>query len=509
MKWSPQQEAIFDWFAKGSGNQVVRARAGCAKTTSAVKALSLAPENDILMAAFGNKIAKELGRKVQEVGGDNRAEIKTLHGVGYGIVRRYWDGVGLHKTRGFDLARRVAGEQCPDEMITKIQKLAGIAKGMVTSFNPESEELFSDMVDMAIKFDVEPDAEWQQDGWTTERVAKYAIESMELARRRPENGQPKQVDFNDMLFLPIANDWAQPRYDLVVIDEAQDMSAVQLELAQRVMRPGGRASVIGDDRQAIFGFRGADSGSLDRLKRELSAVEFGLTKTYRCGKVIVDYARKLVPDFQADDSNPLGEINAIPLGKLVETAVEGDFILSRKNAPLAVICLRLIRAGKRARIEGKDIGASLKSICKRWKPKNMAQLQDNINRWHDREIARLSLLKSREAADKMALVADQAEILLAICDSITGPEQMLPKLETLFVDSEDDPRPSIVCSSIHKAKGLEANRVFVLRYTLYPKRFVRRGEVAPPENEAQKREEANLEYVAVTRARNVLTWVSE
>jgi superfamily I DNA/RNA helicase len=502
MEWTAQQKDIFEWFRSGTGNLVVRARAGTGKTTTIVRSLNYAPEDDILLAAFNKKIAKELGSKVQKVGG--RADVKTLHGVGFQIVLRYWTNCQVDDGRGYDLAKEVTGDQAPDDMIRKVQKLAGLAKGMVVCFDANNPATADEVALIARAFDCEPDAQWQSDGWTTGKVASLAVKAMERARQREK---VCRIDFDDMLFLPIANDWAKPRYQLIAVDEAQDMSRTQLELAQRVLLPSGRMAVVGDDRQAIYGFRGADSGALDRLKAELSAVEMGLTRTYRCGKVIVEYAKRIVPDFEAAPTNHEGSIESLRSDLLVETAAVGDFILSRRNAPLVPICLRLLRADKRARIEGKDVAAGLKSIAKRWKPKSIGALQDNISKWRDRETAKLRLEKTPEAQDKMEAVNDQADILLAICDGLTNPAELLTRLDTLFADSDDDRRPAVVCSSIHKAKGLEAKRVFVLRGTLHPRR--KTDGVAPQTIAKRGVEESNLEYVAVTRAIDKLVWVDD
>ena len=59
-KWSEQQESIFGWFREGEGNLVVRARAGTGKTTTIIEAITYAPEEKILLAAFNRKIADEL-----------------------------------------------------------------------------------------------------------------------------------------------------------------------------------------------------------------------------------------------------------------------------------------------------------------------------------------------------------------------------------------------------------------------------------------------------------------
>lgn len=507
--WSAQQIAIFDWFRKETGNLVVRARAGTGKTTTLIEAVQQAPERDALVAAFNKRIAKELQDRLAR-GAFGNAEAKTLHGVGFSIVGRYWERVNVDGKRGYELAKRAAGEQAPDEMIGKVAKLAGIGKGSLADYSDEVEVL-EQLEALAVRFGLEPDDAWQQDGWTTGRLVRHAWEAMKLASHRDER---PVIDYDDMLFLPLFNNWARPRYSLVCVDEAQDMNAAQLELARRVCRDDGRIAVIGDDRQAIYGFRGADSDAIDRLKQELQAKELGLTCTYRCGKAIVAYAKQLVPDFVAAETNGDGVIEDLHESKLVDTAKPGDFVLSRKNAPLVSICLRMLRAGKPARIEGKDVAAGLRAIAKKWKPRSVGELMERIERWRDREVERLEAKKTTAADERIETVRDQADILLALCEGLASPAELLTRLDSLFGDSEEDRRPTVICSSIHKSKGLEAKRVFVLRNTLYPNRFSRRGrEKRVTEEEALEAarravEEQNLEYVAVTRAIDCLVWVS-
>src|SRR3990167_3391898 len=91
--WSEEQRAIFRHFAGGrqAGNLVVRARAGTGKTTTIVAGIGQAPEQKILLAAFNKRIATELQAKVR----NPRAEVKTLHSLGFAYVRRNWSDVRL------------------------------------------------------------------------------------------------------------------------------------------------------------------------------------------------------------------------------------------------------------------------------------------------------------------------------------------------------------------------------------------------------------------------------
>lgn len=475
--WSPQQQTIFGWFKSGRGNLVVRARAGTGKTTTIMEGLTHAPERSILLAAFNKRIALELQQKLR----NPNATAQTLHAVGFAMVRRYWTGVRIDGDRGARLARDVAGEDAPDAMVRLVAKLAGLGKNMAP-FGSER-----DLVPIAEEFDCVPDEEWEDDGWDVDRVVELAGQAIAHASDRDGT-----IDFDDMLFLPLVQRWCHGRYDLVCIDEAQDMNAAQIELARRVARPGGRIVVVGDDRQAIYGFRGADSGSIDRLKAELQAAEMPLTVTYRCGRTIVDIARKMVPDYEAAPNNPPGEVLTVGEQQMVRDAQPGDFILSRKNAPLVKLCLQFLKAGRPAKIEGKDIGAGLIAIVKKLKARSMPELLEKLERWVERQVARAE--KTKNPQERIEMVHDQADTLRAVAEGLAGPMELEGRLHALF--SDDHSGAKVVLSSVHKAKGLEADRVYVLEDTLKHKPG------APGAGE-----EANIAYVAVTRAKRTLVWV--
>lgn len=265
--WSPQQIAIFDWFAAGrtAGHLVVRARAGTGKTTTIVEGISRAPEKSILLAAFNKEIARELQARVT----GTSVEVKTLHALGLRYIKRNWrvevEDSDVAEPRALRLAKQAA-PNAPEN----VQKLIARLHTKVRELAPRASAEVID--ELASRFDILPDDEMESRGWDASRCSDAAYDAMGLATE-----QTSVVDYADMIFLPIANRWIRPWYDMVVVDEAQDMTETQLEIAQGACRRGGRICVVGDDRQAIYGFRGADSGSLDRLKQTLFARELGLT----------------------------------------------------------------------------------------------------------------------------------------------------------------------------------------------------------------------------------------
>lgn len=485
--WSTQQDAIFGWFSHEDLAQlqhlVVRARAGTGKTTTIIEGVNRAPEASILLCAFNKRIAEELTSRIT----NRNAEAKTLHAIGYACVRRFWEGLRIAKNseRADALTEKVCGPRCPDAVKKLVSKLH--TKGR--EINPHA-KVVGELTDIAITFECEPDEQWAWEGWTLEYVETKALEAMELAATvKPV---ATGIDFADMIYLPVRNHWTHPTYDLVVVDEAQDMTVAQLEIARGVCK--GRICVVGDDRQAIYGFRGADSGSLDRLKAELQAKELGLTTTYRCGRAIVALAAALVPDFEAGPANPTGSIENLLTSKLVDSANLGDFILSRLNAPLVSVAMSLLRNGKRTRIAGRDIGAGLKALIRRISKGRAAnsipELLSKVQAWEQKEVDRM-LKAGRE--ERIEGIRDQAEMLISLTENARSVRDVEDKIDALFTDDGLGQAGVITCSSVHRAKGLEADKVFVMRDTL----------------RAHNQEELNIQYVAITRAKSTLVFVSK
>lgn len=489
--WSAQQEDIFLWFAASTvhgttvRNLVVRARAGTGKTTTIVEATKHAPEQTILVCAFNKRIADELTVRLAKA--NPKAVAKTLHSIGFNCVMKFWSGVQVDKprpgvpSRADMLTEQVCGPTAPDTIKKLVSKLH--TKGREIA--PHARKL-GDLTDTMITFECVPDESWEGSRFDGAYVEQKALEAMELAA----NVKPRAIDFADMIFLPVRNRWMMKAYDLVIVDEAQDMTLAQLELAQGVCR--GRFCVVGDDRQAIYAFRGADSESLDRLKKELNAAELGLTTTYRCGKAIVQLAATLVPDFVAGDRNPDGIIEQIFADKLVPSVAHGDFVLSRTNAPLVATAMSLLRNGKRARIAGRDIGAGLKALIRRFAKGSAAHsvpmLLARIAAWEEKEVARYTKAKRD---DKIDAVRDQAETLVALTEGAASVREVESRIDGLFTDDGLGQAGVVTCSSVHRAKGLEADRVFIIANTL----------------RSHTTEELNIQYVAITRAKSTLVWV--
>lgn len=477
--WSDEQLAIFDWFRNGRGNLVVQARAGTGKTTTIKVAFSQAPEARMLYAVFNKKNQREAEEKIS----DSRVEVKTLHALGFAFIKRVWQNA---KPDGYverDRIESIFSKNLPDEVRFAIEKLVGFAKN---SFIAPTAENLVDICEQR-EIDAAGFENPMDGGWTIQKLSDAALKVLALSKERDLQGR---ISFNDMVWLPVANNWVRPWYDLVCIDEAQDMNMPQLQMAKLACKRGsGRICVVGDNRQAIYGFRGAVSDGMEIMREELNAKVLGLTITYRCPKNVVALACEYVPDYKAADAAPEGIVDDVASDNLFQVVKIGDAILSRANAPLMPLCLGLLRRGVSARIEGRDIGKMLLEIIKKLKARSVPDFIGRANAYGERQKARASRGKNSEA--RCNQIDDQVATLVALAEGVSSVKEIEARCIDLFKDSDDSPKPAVVLSSVHKAKGLEWNRVFLVSET-----FSCKGH-----------EEENIYYVAVTRAKHHLSFL--
>lgn len=486
-QWSQQQEEIFTWFQAAydcdpSAHLVVRARAGTGKTTTIIEGVNRAPESSIWVCAYSKPISQELTRRIT----NPNATAQTIHARGYGSIRSNWPGMGV--AEGSTRADYLTDSVCDKKTPKPIRRLISLLHTKARDMHPQaaSPEV---LTALALEFDYTPD-----DGWT-DYPLEYVVRMAGAAMAQAAHEEPPQaigIDFADMIYLPLVWGLLSKDYDLVVVDEAQDMTLAQLTIAQRSC--SGRICVVGDDKQAIYKFRGADTNSLDRLKTELNAGELPLTTTYRCCQAVVRRAQTLVPDIQADPSNPEGLVDTISYNALLSLQEPACFILSRLNAPLVSLTLALLKSGRRARMAGRDLGAGIQAILKKIGATSYTDIEDvlsKLDRWESKTCYRYANYGQTALIDR---TRDQAGMLRALAEEAEDVDDLLNRINWLFEDVEGQPADHILCSSIHKAKGLETDRVYVLQESLY-----RRG---------WTQEEANLDYVSCTRAKTHLTYVT-
>jgi superfamily I DNA/RNA helicase len=479
---SPQQKAIGRWVARKSKKYtkqhlIVRARAGTGKTTTIVWAAQYAAEDSIVVTSFNRDIVLELAGRLAHL---PHVKAKTSHSIGNMLVTKAYGRIPIldERRKRADAVTAEVAPTAPKQIQRLISKLHTLGRETM----PHAAD-WNQLYDLAVDFECVPDETWAYDGYDGEYVCRRAVEAMAVAAE--ERTFRKGIDFADMIYLPLRNNLLVKMFDMGIIDEAQDYTPAQLELLIGVVR--GRIMLVGDDRQAIYGFRGADVDSLDRLKAELDADELGLTVTRRCGKAIVAEAKKLVPDFEAADTNPDGEVIQLMETAIAKTAQPGDFVLSRLNAPLVKLAMAMLRDQKRAIIAGRNIGETLIRLVEKLTgySTTMPSLMDALHGWATQQVEHWT---KEEREDRVEQVYDTVDMLSELASISESVPDLKDRIDFLFTDQTPD--NVVTCSTVHRVKGREANRVFVLQRTLYP--FGR------------TREEENIHYVAITRAKQTL-----
>jgi superfamily I DNA/RNA helicase len=496
MEYSHQQLSIFDWVLNGTGNLIVPARAGSGKTFTAVSAVQFM-KGKVLTMAFNKKAAMQLAEKLANMGCPN-ATAGTVHSIGFKLLYKIGKKFNVNSSKVFFITEKY----CQDDDLAKarnfIAKLVGFAKQ--NAFGVKGQTPIEDSqawMDIIAHHDISLDSEVDY-GTLIEIAKKVLIDS---------NADTRTIDFDDMIYLPLFYDLCNKQYDWVIMDEAQDTNICRKLLIPRLLKDGGRVIIIGDEGQAIYGFTGAENDSMGLLKDMFNAASLPLSICYRCGKNIIAEAQKFFPDIEAYEGNSEGSVSSVTYDQFVKdiplkTFGKGDGIICRNNAPNVALAFALIRQGVGCRIEGREIGNDLKKLVRKWKSvTNLEEFTEKLVTFFEKEFEKAKFAKLQLLEDKL----DTMIILIERCQSL-GQNDLgsLEKLITdMFSDSTDANLPDIVTlSSIHKAKGLEWNRVFWLGDSQFsPSKYATQ--------EWMQVQEENLRYVACTRAMNELIHITD
>ncbi len=462
--WSLYQKNIFKDISAGKGHTVVVARAGSGKTSTIVEGFKYLPKGKkTLMVAFNKSIADELKQRAPSY-----VDVMTLHSLGFRAIKQTFGAdVVLENNKCCELVKTFIGDDYDLwDVNQSFCKCISLCKGFLV----DTPAKVGDLID---KFGIEIF------DYTRDKFIEIVIKTMALCKAKKNI-----IDFDDMIWFPFVYRLNVGKFDVVFVDEAQDLNQAQIAMVLSACKVDGRIIAVGDPAQSIYQFRGADSEAIPNFINKLGAKTLPLSVTYRCPTKVVKLAQEIVPDIEAADGAKEGVLEDVPSEQLLKLVKPGDFVLSRTNAPLVKYCMSLLRAGVPANIQGRDVGSNLIYFIKKSKAKTINAFLDYVNSWREIEIKRLL----SEKKDTMIAI-DKAECLLNLCEGTLTIKDLKETIERLFNDVDDSSK--VIFSTTHKAKGLERDRVFILANTY------RYG----PGVEG---EEANLWYVAITRSKHSL-----
>lgn len=465
-EWSAHQLAIFNEVVNGTDNLIVIARAGSGKTSVLVEVIKRLPNKKakVLAVAFNKKIAKELDDRINK----SYITISTLHSLGLSRIRAHFRNIKIvpDKLKYLILSLFEGKISAGDRFL--LEKTVNLCKSSIVDTPSKIDELMDN-------YDIDPIE------LSREEFVNSVIKLLKLSKNK------EQVDYADMIWYNIVYNIPGQLYDIIFIDEIQDLTRSQIHLALSAAKKGAKIIAFGDNFQCIYSWNGVEIDVVDKLKEKISAKVLGLPISYRCPKKVIELAKEYAPDIESAFFAQEGTITNISEDKLIDYVKPGDFVISRTNAPLVKHCMHFLRNGVKSNIAGKDVGSGLLFLLRKSKKKTLPAFVRWLEAWQAGEIKRL-----KEKNRSPGAILDKCECLLTICEDAKSISDVEETIKNLFEDVDD--KDKVVFSSTHGAKGLERDNVFLLRYTFKPNK---------------NQEEKNIMYTAITRTKSNLYWVDK
>jgi DNA helicase-2/ATP-dependent DNA helicase PcrA len=542
LDFTDEQQRIFNFVQNETGHGIIDAVAGAGKTTTIIECAKFVGTNrPILFCAFNNSISSEIFGKFRQLAMHN-VTVKTIHALGKQILQMNIGSknkITLTENKYNELIKNDEIRERLKPFIEKIleinnldplntldkkQKFAidnaifRINKRLI-DINQKfratltNEEIIS-FEEMVFHFGIFNEFEARKKQFKEELNCYYDCHKILLAAGNHFSEKTMNIDYTDMLYLPFKWDLKPTiEYDFLFIDECQDLSKSQFEIVIKYGKKGGRIIAVGDPQQSIYGFTGADIDSFSRVKEYTNATELPLTTSFRCPQRAIELARTIRKDIRGI-KNELGTITEIALDDVVNLSSEGDIIISRLRAPLILLAFSFIDKDIRVSIHPDDIKEIIREMKKMFKPEELSVKISSLNsefislknevsaRW--KWIFTNNSERIVDEIERSLYVETEMNYLEAKLDFLSRRyekwKDVCPTLDDIIRNVKEFisiNKSAIKLSTIHRSKGLENDRVFILNYDELPyERLV--------QNEWQKIQELNLKYVAITRVKSEL-----
>ncbi len=484
------------------------------------------PPGRVLALTFTARAAGELRSRLRALGATG-VTARTFHAAALAQLNHFWP-----QTVGGTMPRVMEG------------------KGRMLAQAADSIRLTLDTPTLR---DVAAEIEWRKTARLS--IEQYAAEdralppALDLQRmvalqEAYENlkDERRRIDFEDVLLAAAGMLESEPRvaqevreqYRFFVVDEYQDVSPLQHDLLALWLGDRDDVCVVGDASQTIYTFAGARSDYLLRFQAEHpDAVVLRLQRNYRSSAAIVAIANRLMRDrpgalsltaaaaeasaaptvtqYASDDAEAAAVADAIAQRLAVGGAAESIAVLYRVNgqsqaleAALGTRGVPFVLRSSTRFFDLQEVHQALmmlRAAAVTSAPESLTKAVSDVLR---------SLDWSQEPPDLLGAVRDRWESLdtiMRLADAAPAGTTLRAFVDQLFDlrDGQHEPTQSAVTlATLHSAKGLEWDRVFIVGVSegLLPIQFAK--------DEAEIDEERRLLYVGITRARRELaiSWAS-
>lgn len=285
-----QKEAVL----YNNGPLLIIAGAGAGKTKTLTTKIAYLIENEnvhpynILAITFTNKAAKEMKDRLYSLIGDlsKKLQVSTFHSFGLKLLRENYNLLGYDKN--FVIMDS-------DDSLTVVKKIIKDMGYDPKIYNPK-----------AIRNKI---SSCKNELMSPNTYERYAISDYEKVVQKVYDKYEKKlqknnsVDFDDLLLLPIKlfKDYPdtlekyQELYKYILIDEYQDTNEAQYILTKTLASKHKRITVVGDDSQSIYSFRGANYKNILNFEKDYQdAKTILLEENYRSTSTILDAANQVI-----------------------------------------------------------------------------------------------------------------------------------------------------------------------------------------------------------------------
>lgn len=462
----------------------LEAGAGCTKTTTLSLVAKANPVPSLYMA-FNKALADEAKDKFP-----NWVTCKTTHSVAYAafgaqLQNKLKRPDGPYQNvcgTGSEIARyyKIRGESfCGDK--DKMVTAAGIGvaiKETLARFESSADELLhrKHVSYNPVKHYLE-DLTFNRENWATTVISYAAM----LWKERIDTRSRIMATHDTYLKLYQLSKPDLGQYVKLYLDEMQDSTDCVIDIIKR--QKSCQIVLVGDDAQAIYGWRGAVS-AMDKFECETAQ----LTKSFRFGPAIASEARMVLSlkergglDLQGWEGAKSEVLDYLP----EEREGEVRCILYRTNSALIADGVEYILAGKKVALEmdTKDYMAVMRSVI-------ALKFNDMKNVKHEEVVPYPSWRHLMEELEHLS-GGDLPRIAKLVAEN--QHERVVQALE----DYQKPRNPDLILTTAHKSKGREFE--IVVLASDFPGVFDKDGEWVGLEDA-----EANLLYVALTRAKSLL-----
>ena len=477
--FSKYQKDIFSIVKNTDKNILVQAVAGSGKSFTLVEIVKLLDHSKKnIFLAFNRDIVKELAKKIPDY-----CIVKTLHSLGYSNIRKFYPKIRINQDKLNDLIAIYIDQniELKDDIknnFNVIIRLVNLIKDSMLDCTLESISYLSDRYSLTLNSDTE--------------IILNAVSF--LFNRSIQD--TTSIDFSDMLYFCAIGLIPCEKFDNLLIDESQDLNPTQLKMMEYSMHKNSRLIAVGDRNQSIYGFRASDIESMDKIKNKFDCIELPLSICYRCQETVIKFINTEFSfiQFEGKENNQAGILDTIEISKFEKIVQDKNLVLCRNNAPLIKPAYSLLSQGKKVIIKGKEIGQNLinliQKLSKKYQCESIIDLLESIEKYRAIESEKLERLNQTRKLDTLH---DQLDCIVNFANNQDSIIDMIIQIDSIFSDNDQD---GIIFSTVHKAKGLESDIVFIIQPELMPGKNAK--------TDWEKIQELNIKYVAYTRSKREL-----